>query len=89
MYTEPPYENVKELLSKIFEWWDEHGKMRERVGELIQRVGLQRFCEAMGLPVAPQMVWRPRANPYVFWKEEEVPGGFKRDINDYRSRHAR
>lgn len=89
MEVEPPYDNVKDLLSKIFEWWDEHGKMRERVGELIQRMSLQKFCEAIGLPVAPQMVWRPRANPYVFWKPEEVPGGFKRDINDYRSRHAR
>jgi sulfite reductase alpha subunit len=37
----------------------------------------------------PQMVREPRSNPYIFWKEEDVPGGFKRTIDDYRSRHAR
>jgi sulfite reductase alpha subunit len=37
----------------------------------------------------PQVVKEPRSNPYIFWKEEDVPGGFKRDIKDYRSRHKR
>jgi sulfite reductase alpha subunit len=89
MKTEPPYDNIKELLDKAWEWWMDNGKMRERLGELIQRFGLWRFCEVLGIPVAPQMIWVPRANPYIFWKEEDVPGGFQRDINDYRSRHAR
>jgi sulfite reductase alpha subunit len=43
----------------------------------------------LGIPPMPQMVKEPRANPYVFFKEEEVPGGFARDINDYRKRHPR
>ncbi|MEW6540315.1 MAG: dissimilatory-type sulfite reductase subunit alpha [Bacillota bacterium] len=89
MKAEPPYDNVKEMINKMFEWWMDEGKNRERLGETIQRVGLQRFCDIMGLPPAPQMVKEPRTNPYIFWKEEDVPGGFERDINDYRSRHAR
>jgi hypothetical protein len=28
----------------------------------------------------PQMVKEPRSNPYIFYKEDEVPGGFERDI---------
>ncbi|MDQ7790455.1 MAG: sulfite reductase, dissimilatory-type subunit alpha, partial [Clostridia bacterium] len=67
----------------------EEGKNRERLGELIQREGLPTFLEMIGVPAAPHMVKEPRSNPYVFWKAEDVPGGFQRDINDYRSRHAR
>ncbi|MGO0121656.1 dissimilatory-type sulfite reductase subunit alpha [Desulfothermobacter acidiphilus] len=89
MKMEPPYDNLKELIDKIWEVWMEEGKNRERLGELIQRMGLWRFLDTIGLPPSPHMVWAPRANPYIFWKEEDVPGGFKRDINDYRSRHAR
>jgi sulfite reductase alpha subunit len=35
-----------------------------------------------------QHVKYPRENPYVFWKEEEVPGGFERDVEEFRRRHA-
>ncbi|MGQ9498318.1 MAG: dissimilatory-type sulfite reductase subunit alpha [Desulfotomaculales bacterium] len=89
MKAEPPYDNIKEVIDKTFEWWMEEGKNRERLGELIQRAGLPKFLEVLGVPPAPQMVRAPRSNPYVFWKEEDVPGGFKRDINDYRARHKR
>ncbi|MDI6710876.1 MAG: dissimilatory-type sulfite reductase subunit alpha [Thermoanaerobacterales bacterium] len=89
MKAEPPYDNIKEVIDKAQEFWMEEGKNRERIGELIQRVGLPKFLEAVGLPPAPQHVWKPRENPYIFWKAEDVPGGFARDISDYRKRHAR
>ncbi|CAG0989383.1 dissimilatory sulfite reductase alpha subunit [Anaerolineae bacterium] len=66
---EPPYENLIELINKVFEWWDENGKMRERLGELINRQGMAKFLKAMGLEPSPQMIKRPRANPYYFWRE--------------------
>jgi dissimilatory sulfite reductase alpha subunit len=72
MKMEPPYTEFKELFGKITEWWDEHGKNRERVGELIDRLGYATFLEAMGLKPLPQMVRAPRSNPYIFWKKEEV-----------------
>ncbi|HHX51468.1 MAG TPA: dissimilatory-type sulfite reductase subunit alpha, partial [Clostridia bacterium] len=68
MKIQPPYTEVKELLEKIWEWWDENGKMRERVGELIYRKGMGEFLRAVGLPPVPQMVYQPRANPYIFWQ---------------------
>jgi len=42
-----------------------------------------------GVEAQPYHVTSPRANPYIFFKEEEVPGGFTRDLQDYRSRHQR
>ncbi|MFH1382017.1 MAG: dissimilatory-type sulfite reductase subunit alpha [Chloroflexota bacterium] len=65
---EPPYTYLKELLPKIWDWWDENARTRERVSELIQRLGMRAFLEAVGLPAVPQMVREPRANAYVNWK---------------------
>ena len=67
MKIEPPYTEVKDLLHKIWEWWDEVGKPRERVGELIERVGMRIFLKAVGLKPVPQMIKAPRTNPYVFF----------------------
>ena len=67
MRMEPPYSELKELIEKIWEWWDENGRTRERVAELIERVGLKTFLRAIGLKPVPQMVYKPRSNPYVFF----------------------
>jgi sulfite reductase alpha subunit len=72
MKVEPPYDEVKDLIRRIWEWWDENGKMRERLGELINRLGMRAFLKAVDLPPAPQMIRMPRANPYYFWDPEEV-----------------
>jgi sulfite reductase alpha subunit len=89
MKCEHPYDNIKEIVEKIWEWWPEEGKNRERLGELIQRQGIRKLLEVLEIPPMPQMVREPRSNPYIFWKEEDVEGGWDRDINDYRSRHKR
>jgi sulfite reductase alpha subunit len=72
MKCEPPYDEIKDLIRNIWEWWDENGKMRERLGELINRLGMRAFLKAMDLPPTPQMIRAPRANPYYFWDPEEV-----------------
>jgi len=69
MKLEPPYTELIEFINKTFEWWDENGKMRERLGELINRLGMGKYLRAMGLKPLPQMIKRPRANPYYFWRE--------------------
>ncbi len=84
---EPPYDNLKEIVDNVWMFWMEEGKNRERLGELMQRVGINRFVEIVKLKHIPQMIREPRSNPYVFWKEEEVPGGWKRDIKEFRKRH--
>jgi len=72
MKMEPPYTEFKELVEKIWEWWDENAKTRERVGELIDRLGMGNFLRAIDLPPVPQMIFRPRANPYFFWYPDEL-----------------
>jgi sulfite reductase alpha subunit len=72
MKMEPPYDEFKELVRNIWEWWDENGKMRERLGELVKRMGMSRFLKDIGLQPNPAMVHEPRANPYYFWDPEEV-----------------
>jgi dissimilatory sulfite reductase alpha subunit len=67
MKMEPPYAEVKDLLRKIWDWWDEIGRPRERVGELIEKVGMRVFLKAVGLKPVPQMIKAPRTNPYVFF----------------------
>lgn len=72
MKMEPPFDEFKELVEKIWDWWDENGKMRERLGELINRLGMRAFLKAVDLPPSPEMIREPRANPYYFWDPEEV-----------------
>lgn len=86
---EEPYDEIKEIIEGIWEWWMEEGKNRERLGELIKRQGLAKAIAAVGLTPVPQHVMEPRHNPYIFWKEEEVTGGWDRDIADYRKHHQR
>jgi sulfite reductase alpha subunit len=66
---EPPYTELKELLDKIWDWWDENGNTRERVAEVIDRLGMPTFIRAIGVQPTPQMVYQPRANPYVFFRD--------------------
>jgi dissimilatory sulfite reductase alpha subunit len=86
---EEPYDEIKEIIEGIWEWWMEEGKNRERLGELIKRQGLAKAIAAVGLTPVPQHVMEPRHNPYIFWKEEDVEGGWERDIADYRKHHQR
>ena len=58
-----------DLAEKIWEVWDEHGKARERVGELYLRLGFGNFMEAIEVEPIPQMIIHPRENPYVFYEE--------------------
>ena len=86
---EEPYDEIKEVIEAIWEWWMEEGKNRERLGELIKRQGLAKAIAAVGLTPVPQHVTEPRHNPYIFWKEEDVEGGWDRDIAEYRKHHQR
>ena len=69
MKMEPPYEELKDLVDRIWDFWGENGKNRERVGELIQRVGLGNFLEEIEVEPLVEMIAHPRENPYVFYEE--------------------
>jgi len=72
MKIEPPYEELFELVDRIWEFWDEHGKNRERIGELIERMGFPVFLKEVGLKPHPAMVKEPRRDPFFFWSEEDI-----------------
>ena len=86
---ESGYEEIKDVIEPLWDYWMEEGKNRERLGELMKRRGFQSLLDAVGIDAMPQHVSEPRHNPYIFWKEEEVPGGFEMDINEFRKRHLR
>ncbi|MBS3809065.1 MAG: dissimilatory-type sulfite reductase subunit alpha [Desulfobacterales bacterium] len=86
---ENDYQEIKDVIESIWDWWMEEGKNRERLGELMKRQGFQKLLEVTGIDPIPQHVQEPRHNPYIFWKEEEVPGGFDRDIHEFRKHHQR
>jgi sulfite reductase alpha subunit len=67
----------------------EEGKNRERLGELMKRQGMQKLLEVTGLKPDARMVQEPRTNPYIFWNEDEVEGGWDRDIDEFRKHHQR
>lgn len=64
-------DTLKELVQRIWDFWDEYGTNRERIGELIQRVGLPAFLEGIGLDPVPEMVAAPRDNPYIYFQAEK------------------
>jgi sulfite reductase alpha subunit len=72
MKLEPPYTELIEFARKTQDWWDENAKFRERIGELVKRVGIRTFLKDMDMDPLPQMVNAPRANPYYFWWPGEV-----------------
>ncbi|WP_040334683.1 dissimilatory-type sulfite reductase subunit alpha [Candidatus Magnetobacterium casense] len=72
MKMEPPYEEFYELVGKIWEWWDENGKNRERIGELIERVSFPRFLKDLNITPVAAMVKEPRRDPFFFWSEEDI-----------------
>jgi len=66
MALESPYSNLKNLMEKIWDWWDEHARSRERIGELIERLSLPAFLKGVGLEACPEMIMEPRANAFIF-----------------------
>ena len=83
------YEEITEIIENVWDWWMEEGKNRERLGELIMRQGFQKLLEVTGIEPMAQHVAYPRTNPYIFWKEDEVEGGWERDVEEYRKHHRR
>ena len=69
MKMDDDFEALEELTEKIWDWWGEHGKNRERIGELIQRRGMSAFLKAIDIEPDPKLVKAPRDNPYIYYEE--------------------
>ena len=60
---EEPYDEIKEVIEGIWDWWMEEGKNRERLGELMKRQGFQKLLEATGIKPIPSMFRNPDPTP--------------------------
>jgi len=86
---EEPYDEIKEVIENLWDWWMEEGKNRERIGELMKRQGFQKLLKVTGIKPDARHVQEPRTNPYIFWNEDEVEGGWDRDVDAFRKDHQR
>jgi sulfite reductase alpha subunit len=71
--TDEDREKLVDLAQRAIDFFAENALEHERTGEMIERIGLVNFLEAMELDVDPSMVAHPRTNPYVRtdgWDEE-------------------
>ena len=84
---EAPYTEFKGFVEKLWDWWMEEGKNRERLGETIQRLSMREFLKAVELEPDPRMINTPRFNPYIFYDPATVPGGWEHDGAAFRQRH--
>jgi len=63
--TDADLERLGELARSVIDFFAENALEHERIGETIDRIGLVNFLEGVGLPIDPNMIIEPRANPYV------------------------
>ncbi len=71
--TDEDYEKLVELGVECVDFFAENALEHERVGEMVERIGLVNFLEGVGLEVDPNMVSHPRTSSYFRsddWDEE-------------------
>ncbi len=64
METDEDVDKFIDLADRMIEYWAENGLDHERMGEMIERTGIQQFLDAMGIEANIDMVEHPRDNPY-------------------------
>ncbi len=71
--TEEDYEKYLDLAQRVMDFFAENALEHERTGEMIDRIGLANFLEGIEVDIDPNMINRPRMNPYTNmagWDEE-------------------
>jgi len=71
--TEEDYDQIKEIAERSIEFFAENALEHERLGEMIERIGLVNFLEGIELEVDPNMISEPRQCSYIrmdTWDEE-------------------
>ncbi|MCG7879881.1 MAG: dissimilatory-type sulfite reductase subunit alpha [Candidatus Thiodiazotropha endolucinida] len=71
--TEADYERLVELAEEVIDFFAENALEHERIGEMIERIGLANFLDALNIEMDPNMIVHPRENSYVRtdnWEQE-------------------
>ena len=88
--SEENYSKLKELAENTIDFWAENGLEHERIGEMIERIGLVNFLEGIGVEVDPNMIAHPRESSYVRmdgW-DEEAEKWFQRKLEQKQAAGA-
>ena len=78
------YERLLEIAEETIDFFAENALEHERIGEMIERIGLVNFLEGIGLEVDPNMLAHPRESSYARmdgW-DEEAEKWFRRKAED-------
>jgi len=73
LQSDEDFDNLTDLIDRIWDFWNENGLDHERIGEFIARVGLGTFLDGVGLEPDPRMVAETRTSPFIKF-EELAPG---------------
>ena len=73
METQEDIDAFIDIVDNMIDWWNESGLDHERIGECIERVGIQEFLDAVGLEANVDMVAHPRDNPFFKADHEHNP----------------
>jgi sulfite reductase alpha subunit len=63
--TEEEVEKLVDFAQRAIDFFAENALEHERTGEMIERIGLANYLDAMEIEVDPAMISSPRMNPYV------------------------
>lgn len=70
--TPPDYKELVQVYDKLCEVFDENGKKKERIGDMIQRMGFDKFLELCEAEPTAMNFSIPRTNTFYHWKAEEL-----------------
>ncbi len=73
MKTDEDYEKLLGVAQRVLDFFVDNALEHERIGEMVERIGLVNFLEGIELDLDPNMISHPRANSYVRmdgWDEE-------------------
>jgi sulfite reductase alpha subunit len=71
--TDDDYDKLLDLAKRVMDFFIDNALEHERVGEMIERIGLVNFLEGVGVDLDPNMISHPRTNSYIRtdgWDEE-------------------
>ena len=83
--SEEDVEKLVDFAQRTIDFFAENALEHERTGEMIERIGLANFLDAMEIDASPAMVNSPRMNPYVRtdgWDDEVARVKAKKDLNE-------
>lgn len=70
----PDYKELVEAYGRICEVYDDNGKKKERIGDMMQRLGMDKFLELCGVEASSMNFSSPRRNTFYHWAHEEAGG---------------